>query len=237
MAIPSGNALVQEDQLLSTLADSDIQAILTAGVIEALQGDPLDPDAHKDVLLHAANNLVCLAPQRVTGILVRKLLELLFFVAPSATSRFERFTDIQALINNEQLNWVQAWVENWYPGDRNKTYWVKLEDSDGLLPNGTDVLQTAAGFNVVKVFTRPFDPDEITVPPPYGGSYQASVPAIFPTRADFRASFITVPFIAYPNENGILTWWKLDPDNYELGEEGIDWDQSQIAHYRWQQIG
>lgn len=77
MALPDKQILLNEAGGLDRLPDSDNQAILTAGLVLANLGAPLDSDAPVQDLITIATPLQCLAPKEVEGLAIRQILELL----------------------------------------------------------------------------------------------------------------------------------------------------------------
>lgn len=75
--LPDKQLLLDEVDGLSEIPDSTLESIATAGLIEFLQGTPLNPSLPKQPLVTAANPLQCLKRQEVLALLVRKLLDVL----------------------------------------------------------------------------------------------------------------------------------------------------------------
>lgn len=75
--LPDKQILLDDVNGLARVADSDLEAILLAGLIEFLEATPLDADAEVQVLIDAAHEAQCLARQEVLALIVRKILEIL----------------------------------------------------------------------------------------------------------------------------------------------------------------
>lgn len=103
------------------------------------------------------------------------------------------FATLADLLASDATTWVNAEAQNYNSGDGIITLWYVTE-SDTILPNGTDVLQTVGGVTIVRYFVR--EPGEGGVVP--GGElapYTVTVPLAVPTVQDLRDSLFTADLV------------------------------------------
>lgn len=77
MSIPHKATLFSDTKGLARITDHERRQVLTAALINAVQGTPLDAEAEWDELLEESDGLHCFANDQLIAILIRYILRLL----------------------------------------------------------------------------------------------------------------------------------------------------------------
>ena len=142
------------------------------------------------------------------------------------------FDSVADLVADDRTDWVWALVVNFEPGDGNLGLWQVLPSSSVLVPNGTDVLQTAAGRNVFRVFYREYHGPETAVDTTYA-TYTVSRPVWFASYTELEASSVNTPLAVTVDINGALAFFQSTDGSDESGTKYVDWvANSEGIHYR-----
>lgn len=153
-------------------------------------------------------------------------------VGSGAGASIVYFDTIADMVADDRTDWAWALVLNYEPGDGNLGIWQLLPSESVLVPNGTDILQTAAGRNVFRMFYREHVGPETVTDPTYA-DYDVSVPVWMASYTDVQASTVTTPLIITIDGNGTLAFFELDLTNDETGTETVDWvANADDVHYR-----
>jgi len=187
--LPDVQELIDEVDGLGHIPDSTLESIATAGIIEFLQGTPLNPSLKPRYLIEAADPIQCLKRQDGLGLLVRKLLDLLsaIFNGDFAGTGLQFFDTVE-LMQADTGVWTLAMTKNYYPGDHYLGLWVRVADL-GITANGSDLLQAADGSTLWRMVQREYMGSEVVIDPTIT-PYTVSGMTVFPTLTDARNSFV-----------------------------------------------
>lgn len=142
------------------------------------------------------------------------------------------FDTVAEMVADTRTDWAWALVLNFEPLDGNIGMWQMLPSDSILVPNGTDILQTAATRNVFRIFYREYLGPEESSDPEYV-DYDVSVPTWFASYTDLQASTVTTPLVITIDLNGALAFFEYTDGTDETGTEGVDWvTNSNDVHYR-----
>ena len=158
MALPDKQVLFNEIDGLEKIPDHTLLNIATAGMIELLQGSPLNPSLPRQALVTASDPLQCLNQQEVWALLVRKLLDILELIFAGGVSfggiqQFNTVADMQIHAGG----WAMAICKNYFvEGDNVITMWVRII-SPTIPPNGGDMLAASDGVTtLLRFFVREY---------------------------------------------------------------------------------
>ena len=102
----------------------------------------------------------------------------------AAASRVRQFADLSSMLAADSTTWGMAMCDNYTSFDGVMTIWIKSYDTT-VLPNGTDILQTADGQNIARMYVRE-NIDGPSIPSFTGTPYYISVPVVYPDMANAR---------------------------------------------------
>ena len=153
-------------------------------------------------------------------------------VAAGSGSSLVYFDTVADLVADDRTDWTWALVLNYEPGDGNLGLWQLLPSDSVLVPNGSDILQTAAERNVFRVFYREYLGPEESSDPEYV-DYDVSTPVWFSTWDEVAASTVTAPLVITLDDNDALAFFEYDATDNESGTLGVDWiENSNGVHFR-----
>jgi hypothetical protein len=142
------------------------------------------------------------------------------------------FDTIAEMVADTRTDWAWALVLNYEPLDGNIGMWQMLPSDSILVPNGTDILQTAATRNVFRIFYREYIGPEESSDPEYV-DYDVSTPTWFDSYTGLQASTVTTPLVITIDLNGALAFFEYTDGADETGTEGVDWvANANDVHYR-----
>lgn len=121
-------------------------------------------------------------------------------------AEFDTVYGTDGMLESDSSLWRTARCANFYAGDGTITFWTR-SDSETVIPNGTDVLQTEDGAIVVRTYVRE-GTGTTTVTPVYGTTFTVATPLVFPTITDLRNSnFSTyMVWVAQDNQGQVATF-------------------------------
>lgn len=142
------------------------------------------------------------------------------------------FDTVAEMVADTRTDWAWALVLNYEPLDGNIGMWQMLPSDSILVPNGTDILQTAATRNVFRIFYREYLGPEESSDPEYV-DYDVSTPTWFDSYTGLQASTVTTPLVITIDLNGALAFFEYTDGTDETGTEGVDWvTNANDVHYR-----
>jgi hypothetical protein len=230
MALPRLDVLVDDINGLETISDSTLVNIVTAAIIQTLQGAPLNPDLPRQALITASNPLQCLDPQAQLALLVRKFLELLLSLGGVTSSGVQEFETVEEMVADGSAAWGMAVTSNYLLGDSWMTYWVRLRGSD-LIANGDDLAAAFDGSILWRVAVREHTGPQVILPPAPALPYEVSPGKIFPALSDIINSQLDLLSFWVLDGDSNLTGWVRDPFATQLGVQNVDWIVNAVGIY------
>lgn len=136
------------------------------------------------------------------------------------------------------IQWNIAECTNYTAGDGNLSIWIRATNN-AVIPNGSNILQTADGRTIIRVYVFEQSGGTVITPGPMP-SFSVSVPLEMPTVEDLRNSIVIAPKVAISNPATPFTFIRGDtsPGFIPGVDDGINEVINAVGvHYiRWRGI-
>lgn len=134
------------------------------------------------------------------------------------SAEFATFSTVAEMLASDARLWEQAQVTNYSDADGVFTIWVKSSDQT-ILPNGSDILTTAAGIVVIRIYVR--EATDGTVVSPGVTPYTVNLPVTVPSITDLRASMFSTPLVWVGDASSPTAWVKGTATMLDDGVNGV----------------